>query len=619
MALVYENVEKVLDNVIDQADSLKAYAAQQMSKVTAAVDNAMAVAQASFPELTLGGTEITTSGALPVLPSAPAMPDIEDLPESFTVPGFDPVVGGTPLDLSDAPAFTAQAPTLNYPTFPAWQNVPMPSAPDATLYDAPDKPTLAFADVPALRPIVLPMLPTIIKRTFDATAPEYDLATPETAFVWDEAAYNERFVADLSVKLLAMLEGDLGLSAEIETALWERARERESVTALSATQATLADFASRGFTIPPGALAQRLDAIRQTQQNNSVTVSREIAIESFKQRIENVKFAVAQCLALEQLLWQIHEARMARAFEAQKLSVELPVTVFNALVSAFNARNQAFATQAAVFRDLISADMQELEQYKVAIEGQRLVGEINQQDVQIMTALDARVGEMTKLYLGEIQAFEALQRTEGLKFENWGREIQASTALVNQQTQQYVALGEAAKVEQGKVSLFEAQARAYAAEAGGFSSVKQLQIAELGAQNDSLKTQYAAYQAQIQHQASLAQQALARVDAMTKRYGAYTQQYVAEADVAKSASQQTIEQAKLELSAFMSEIELQTKQADYTLKRLGALADLQMKAAEMVGQVGAQIAAQAIGAVRSSLSAQGSASVSAADNTVTSL
>lgn len=619
MALVYENVERVLDNVLGQVDDLKSYAAQQMTTVTGAVNNAYAAAQASFPELTLSGAEITTSGALPPLPTAPAVPDIEGLPDEFTVPGFEPVVGSDPLDLSGAPAFTAQAPVLNYPVFPAWQNVPMPSAPDATLYAAPDKPTLAFADVPTLRPIVLPTLPSLVKRTFDATAPEYDLATPETAFEWSEAAYQAVFVADLSSRLLAMLEGDLGLSAEIETALWERARERESTTALQATQAAIADFAARGFTIPPGALAQRLDAIRQAQQNNSVTVSREIAIESFKQRIENVKFAVAQCLALEQLLWQIHEARMARAFEAEKLATELPVTVFNALVTAFNARNQAFATQAAVFRDLIAADMQELEQYKIALDGQRLVGELNQQDVAIMTALDARVGEATKLYLGEIQAFEALQRTEGLKFDNWGKEIQAATALVNQQTQQYVALGEAAKVEQGKVALYESQARAYVAEAGGFTQVKQLQIARLGAQNDALRTQYAAYQAQLQQQTSLAQQALARVDAMTKRYSAFTQQYVAEASVAESASRQTIEQAKLELTAFTTEIELQVKQADYTLKRLEALAGLQMKAAEMTGQVGAQIAAQAVGAVRSSLSAGASASVSASDNTTTSL
>jgi hypothetical protein len=611
MALVYENVEKVLDNVIHQANDLKSYATQQMSSVTNAVNNAYAAAQVSFPELALGGTEITTSGTLPPLPSAPDMPEIGDLPDEFIVPGFTPVVGGDPLDLSGAPAFTAQAPVLNYPVFPAWQNVPMPSAPDATLYAAPGKPVLAFADVPTLRPIVLPTLPTIIKRTFDAAAPEYNLATPETHFQWSEAAYQAAFVADISAKLLGMLNGDLGLSAEIETSLWERARERESVTAMAATQAALADFAARGFAIPPGALAQRLDAIRQTAQNNAVTVSREIAIESFKQRIENVKYAVAQCLALEQLLWQIHEARMTRAFEAEKLSVELPVTVFNALVSAFNARNQAFATQASVFRDLIQADMQELEQYKSAIEGQRLIGETNQQDVAIMTALDARVGEMTKLYLGEIQAFEALQRTEGLKFDNWGKEIQAATALINQQTQQYVALGEAAKVEIGKVNLFEAQARAYTAEASGFSQVKQLQIAQLGAQNDALRTQYAAYQAQLQQQTSLAQQALARVDAMTKRYSAFTQQYVAEASVAESASRQTIEQAKLELTAFTTEIELQVKQADYTLKRLEALAGLQMKAAEMTGQVGAQIAAQAVGAVRSSLNASGSATVSA--------
>src|SRR5574337_410458 len=572
MELVYENVERVLDEVIDQANNLKGYANSQIAKVTDSINQALAAAQVQFPELSLTGITVTADGTLPPLPDAPTMPEIEDLPTSFAVPAFSPAIGGSGVDLSGAPVFTTQAPALNYPAFPAWQNVPMPTKPDATQYAVPDKPALAFGSVPELRALILPTLPTLTTRTFDAAA------------------------------------------AELETALWERARERERITVLQATQDVLADFAARGFTIPPGALAQRLDAVRQKAQDNANTVSREIAIESAKLRIEGVKFAVTNCMALEELLWKMHEARMGRAFEAARLSVELPVTVFNALVSAFNARNQAYATQATVFRTLIEADMQELEKYRVALEGQKLVGELNEQDIRIMTALDARVDEAVKIYLGEIQAFEALQRTEGLKFDNWGKEIQAATALVNQQSAQYAALSEQVKGEIAKSSLFEAQVRAYTAEVGGFSTVKQLQIAELGAQNDALRTQYAAYQAGLQQQTSMAQQALARIQAATARYGAFTQQYVAEANVAETASKIEINQAELELKAFMTEIELEVKQADYTLKRLEALAGLQMKAADMIGQVGAQIAAQAVGAVRTSLSADGRAAVSANDN-----
>lgn len=614
MALVYENVELVLNNVLDQVDDMKDYAASQMTQVTDAVNAALAAAQVQFPDLTLSGITVTADGTLPELPAAPTMPDIEDLPTTFEIPAFEPAVGGSGVDISGAPVLTAVAPVLNYPVFPAWQNIPMPTRPDSTEYDTPEKPTLAFLDAPALRALTLPTLPTLVTRTFDETAPEFSVDTPETAFVWSETAYTETFVTELAAKLSDMLTGDLGLSAEIEMALWERARERESVTALAATQAVLTDFAARGFTIPPGALAQRLDAVRQKTQDASNTVSREIAIESAKLRIEGVKFAVTNCMALEELLWKIHEARLSRQFEAARLSVELPVTVFNALVSAFNARNTAYATQANVFRTLIEADMQELEKYKVALEGQKLIGELNQQDIAVMTALDARVNEAVKLYLGEIQAFEALQRTEGLKFDNWGKEIQASTALVNQQTAQYAALSEQVKGEIGKASLFEAQVRAYTAEVGGFSTLKQLQIAELGAQNDALRTQYAAYQTGLQQQTGLAQQALARIQAATSRYAAFTQQYVAEANVAETASKMEIDQARLELQAFSTEIDLEVKQADYTLRRLEAMAGLQMKAADMVGQVGAQIAAQAIGSIRSSLNASGSAAVSASDN-----
>src|SRR5574337_1449251 len=257
MALVYENVERVLDEVIDQANNLKGYANSQIAKVTDSVNQALAAAQVQFPELTLSGITVTADGTLPPLPDAPTMPEIEDLPTSFAVPAFSPAIGGSGVDLSGAPVLTAQAPALNYPSFPAWQNVPMPTKPDATQYAVPDKPALAFGAVPELRALILPTLPTLTTRTFDAAAPELDAAVPETRFEWSEAAYTERYVAALAAKLSEMLAGNLGLSAEIETALWERARERESITVLQATQEVLADFAARGFTIGRGPCGSR--------------------------------------------------------------------------------------------------------------------------------------------------------------------------------------------------------------------------------------------------------------------------------------------------------------------------------------------------------------------------
>src|SRR5574337_1090340 len=151
MELVYENVERVLDEVIDQANNLKGYANSQIAKVTDSINQALAAAQVQFPELSLTGITVTADGTLPPLPDAPTMPEIEDLPTSFAVPAFSPAIGGSGVDLSGAPVLTAQAPALNYPSFPAWQNVPMPPKPDATQYAVPDKPALAFGAVPELR------------------------------------------------------------------------------------------------------------------------------------------------------------------------------------------------------------------------------------------------------------------------------------------------------------------------------------------------------------------------------------------------------------------------------------------------------------------------------------
>lgn len=613
MALVYENVEKVLNKVIDQVDDMKGYAAFQQNKVTEAINAAMAAAQAQFPDLVLPGAAVNVSGTLPDLPAAPAMPDIDDLPDTFTVPDFAPAVGLVGVDTSDAPVFAVQAPSISYPTLPTFTPVPMPERATVTTYAAPVAPDFILPEVPALRNLNLPAVPVTTLPTFSATAPVYDLETPETQFEWSETAYQERFVADVSAKLADMLAGNLGLAAEIETALWERARQRDATAADQAIAEAYSDFAARGFTLPPGALLKRIDGVRQAKQDNASQTSRDIAIESAKLRIDGVKFAIGQMVALEQLLWQMHEARTNRAFEAAKLAVSLGIQVFGALVTAFNARNQAFATQADVFRTQVEAELRALEIYKAELEGQKLIGELNVQDVDVYKARLSAVNVEADIYRSEVTAFSALHDAEKNKIDAYRAAVEAAKTETEAQTVQLQLVSEAIKAETSKVNVFEAQARAYSAEVSGYTSIKQLALGNLSAQNDSLRTQYAAYQTQIQHQASLAQQALSRVEAMTRRYTAFTQQYVAEADVAKTANTVELDRARLELDAFKAEIELQVRQADYTLKRLSEMAGLQVKGAEMVGQVSAQIAAQAVGAIRSSLSASGDAKVSAHD------
>lgn len=94
----------------------------------------------------------------------------------------------------------------------------------------------------------------------------------------------------------AILTGGTGIPAAIENAIWERARSREMIDARMLEQEALNAFASRGFSMPPGALAGRLLEVRQNATNKSSTISRDVAIKQAELEIENIKFALDEGL-----------------------------------------------------------------------------------------------------------------------------------------------------------------------------------------------------------------------------------------------------------------------------------------------------------------------------------
>jgi len=91
-----------------------------------------------------------------------------------------------------------------------------------------------------------------------------------------------------------ILYGETGLPANIEEALWERARSREVRDADRLTQEAFTQLSVRNFTIPPGAMAARILGIQQGVSDKSSTLSRDITIKHIDLIIENVKFAVTE-------------------------------------------------------------------------------------------------------------------------------------------------------------------------------------------------------------------------------------------------------------------------------------------------------------------------------------
>lgn len=94
----------------------------------------------------------------------------------------------------------------------------------------------------------------------------------------------------------AIVTGGTGILPAIEAAIWERARSRDVIEGVRLEQEAMDQFASRGFLLPPGALAARALEVQRDAANKSSTIGRDVAIKAAELEVANVRFAVEQGL-----------------------------------------------------------------------------------------------------------------------------------------------------------------------------------------------------------------------------------------------------------------------------------------------------------------------------------
>lgn len=90
--------------------------------------------------------------------------------------------------------------------------------------------------------------------------------------------------------------GGTGINAAVEDQIWQRGRDRIVNDGKRVESQALNDFASRGFSLPSGALAARLQEIRFEQLGKTQELSRDTAIEQAKIAIDSLRFAVEQAI-----------------------------------------------------------------------------------------------------------------------------------------------------------------------------------------------------------------------------------------------------------------------------------------------------------------------------------
>lgn len=523
---------------------------------------------------------------------------------------FDPGLGAVDdLAIGPAPEFTAQPLPLNLPSTPGVLTAAVPTAPTINEVATPNAPTIVLPDAPSLLGITIPLAPNLNIPSFTGTlamAP----AAPANTFAFTETAYTDTLLQSLQNNLNIWVNGThTGLDPVVEAAIWERGRARENVALGRKILDAYRNFASRGFSKPPGVLSVELERAGQDTINTLSDQSRDVMIKQADLEQTNRRFAFETAAKVEADLLTYNNLIAQRAFEAARYVQQVAIDIFNGLVQEFSAQVQAYNTQAQVYKTLIDAELTKLESYKAQLEGQRIMGELNLQSVEIYKARITAALSQIEIFKAQVEAANLVLEGNKVRIESFGQQINAYDAQVRAKSAEYNGYATAVQAEVAKIEVFKGQAQAYSSVVQGYSTAVNAAVAKSNQQIeirqrlpiDMFKARTEVFRAQVDGEA-------ARVNANAKIFDSQVQTFSADATAKIGQLNVGVQAYKTQVDALNNNASVQAQVAKSNVDAIISGTQVLVEAIKGGAQTSAQLAAAALSAVN--LSGQISDSVS---------
>lgn len=575
-------------NIVSQAVSAMGAATQAVQQVGFIVPGNVSVTLPAAPSGTLDLTLPEFSPVDLVLPASPgAAPTFQDI-SNFEA-GNAPLLTATPptIDLPTQPSqlagFTEAAPSINtsiaFPDPPSELLHPILDAPVLPNRDEPDKPQTLIPSFTATAPTGMPDAPSDLTASFDAA---YRNAAPSTitmlngqvdAFI---AKNNPRYfeqMAAIEAQLAKYLQGGTGLNADVENAIYERARSKNSAEARRVRDATYAESAARGFTVPGGAVMSAIQQARQAGADNNATAAREIVVMQAQMEQQNLQFAVTASTGLRQSILSAslnyHQNLIGingQALDYAKTVLSSIIEMYNAGVRAFGAKLDAYRAEAAVYDTKLKAAMAGIEVYRAEIDALQAMVNVDRAKVEVYQARIGVLNTLANVYRSQIDAVVGRTSLEKLKLEVFQARVQTYATQVQAKNSEWQGYTAAIEGQTAKAKIFSLQVEAYGAQIIGYKATIEGKSAAVQSQaltNKARAEQYSSmlsgYSAVVQATGEVARTKLENQRQTVIAFSAQAQAAVAKAHVSlgyyDSAARVAIKNAELKMTTQIQEAE----------------------------------------------------------------
>lgn len=515
-----------------------------------------------------------------------------------TAPGSAPGFTGASLTFTSAPELNVAPPTLTFGPRPLPPDIPLPIAPPR-----PDElvmpvvPDYALPPVPTFEQLNLPAVPTVEIPEFEGQRPVWVEPPFNETWSFEPQAYESVLLERLTAAIDPMLRSESALPVHIEAAIFQRARSRIEVEVDRGVDQAFAEFANRGFSEPPGQLAGRVAGIRQAGANQVAEAARDAAIRQYEATLENLRFAIVQGAALEGVYVGLHQADQAIALQAATFTRESAIAVVNTRIAVFNARQQAYATDAQVLESRIRASLAIIDLYRAQIEGELAKGQINEQRVRLYEGLLRGVEVMANFYRQQVEAVKVQSDIDRNQIEGFKAEVDAYDSRWRAHVAEWQGYSASIEGEGKRADLYRTLVDAHGKNVDAWAAGNRFQIDAERLRIDQHGQQLRAWEGGLTRFTALLDGERARLAAVAGKADALARIYTADAAVESAASAATDRSYELGLRRAQAHVDTQLREAELQITQLKGLVDQAIAIADAKMRVAAQLAASTMSAV----------------------
>jgi hypothetical protein len=545
----------------------------------------------------------------PEFPTGGSAPAIENpAPPTFTPPVWTspaiPAAFSEILELGDLDVepFDENPPVLQYGTAPGAFAEVLPSAPSVNLEFEDPTLSVTLPAPPSLLSISVRPFAGLNLPALTADEPVLDIVEPTIRNYTPGAFYTSALLEALQASLLDRISGKgTGLGQEAETALWDRAREREA-RGFRTQLDELERMERLGMPMPPGIyLAKRTELLveRDAQERG---LNREIMIESARLELDNVKHALTTATTLEGQLIDYSNSVEQRLFEATRYATEAGVAIYNAKVQAFAALVDVYRAKVQAYEALVRAEIAKVDAYRAEVAAEQAKAEVNRTLVDTYRAQIEAALSNIRIYEAQIQGIRTKAEIEQTKVAVFGEQVRAYAAQVNAYTAGIEGYRASLQAEETKQRVFQSGVEAFRARVEAASTQINARVRAYEAVISAKNSEWDGYRATVTAEAS-------RVESIARVQGAVAETYSAQVRGIASYNEVLTRQWQATLDQNQRTAEIAISAAKANAELYVTTRSLAIDAAKVGAQVSAQLGASALNAINWSSSISTSNSV----------